>query len=127
MRTSSLLLTNDNDNETRQRQSTERRVSIFSINSIQEDAENQEELLRRKKAEEEEAAAKREKEKLDRIARRNRLLAEKRHQIRRELERERRNQGSKKPSHKDEGGSHTNVNNCEFKNQIFSPCAGKKK
>ena len=119
MRTSSLLLNNDNEIP---QQNQDRRVSIFSINSFQEDIENQEELLRRLKAEEEEAEVRREKERLDRIARRNQLLAEKRHQIRRELERERRNQVSRQTVQQDEPGTHhndTGINNCEC-SRLFS-------
>ena len=59
MRTSSLLLTSDNDTP---QQNQNRRVSMFSINSIQEDMENQEEILRRLRAEEEEPEGIREKE-----------------------------------------------------------------
>ena len=117
VRTSSLLLTSGNDTP---QQNQNRRVSMFSINSIQEDMENQEELLRRLRAEEEEAEARREKEKLDRIARRNQLLAQKRHQIRRELERERKNQVSQQTVQQEETGIYnkkdinTRMDNCEF-------------
>lgn len=107
---SNSLLTNSGDEE--KVATIQRRVSIFSINSIQEEAEK-EELLQRLKAEED---AKREQEKLAQIARRNHLLSQKRHQIRKELEQKRRNQVSQ-PDNKNKGDvSHIKteaLNNCK--------------